>query len=373
MAPPLSASRFLAALRAEGVKVVEVPGWVGNNRNHVGKWGPVYGSMLHHTVTPKSMSAVRMCFDGIQGLPGPLCHGVIRRDGSVHLVGYGRANHAGGGDPAVLAAVRDERYTTRPPAPHQHQGSAGAVDGNPHFYGWECENLGDGKDPWPAVQVDAMVRVQAALIRAHRTQGDDWTEKSVIEHLEWSDWKSDPRGPGYPGGPSMRAKIGERLKHPASWNGRPVPPPPVDPRDDDMPDLLHLSRTEDLLLVKDEPQTVYWTTEHFDEAQSHGHGGKTVLINGRYTGVLTVSATGLNEGEVIDVYPVEENSAGVQIGAGGAVSVPGHGGVGAAPVQAGVGVLGRVGQRLAFEVVSRQETPVTVTRLELKLFTWPND
>ena len=43
-----------------------------------------------------------------------------------------RANHAGGGDPAVLAAVASEDYGDYPPATHYHQGESGAVDGNRH-------------------------------------------------------------------------------------------------------------------------------------------------------------------------------------------------------------------------------------------------
>lgn len=222
MSTPLTASVLLSALRAEGVTVIEVPGWQTNNRNHKGAWGPVNGVMLHHTVTPKTMSAVSMCFNGTGDLPGPLCHGVIRRDGTVHLVGHGRANHAGSGDPDVLNAVINESYGTRPPATNEHQGSSGSTDGNPHFYGFECENLGDGKDPWPAVQVEAMVRASAALCRAH-----GWGAKSVIGHLEWSDWKSDPKGPdGVVAMPGLRARIAERLLHPASWSpGKPTTPP----------------------------------------------------------------------------------------------------------------------------------------------------
>lgn len=237
MAVPLTADQIVRALRDEGVTVVEVRGWRTNNRNHVGKWGPVHGAMLHHTVTPKSMSAVSMCFSGTGDLPGPLCHGVIRRDGSVHLVGNGRANHAGGGDPDVLAAVKNESYGTRPPATNEHQGSDGAVDGNAHFYGFECENQGDGVDPWPSVQVEAMVRASAALVRAHRAKGDNWGEKSVVGHLEWSNWKNDPNGPdNVVTMPGLRTRIDERLAHPANWNPStaPKPPAPKPPVEDDM-------------------------------------------------------------------------------------------------------------------------------------------
>ncbi|MEV5083326.1 N-acetylmuramoyl-L-alanine amidase, partial [Streptomyces sp. NPDC056159] len=30
---------------------------------------------------------------------------------------------------------------------------------------FECENLGDGKDPWPTEQIEAIVRVIAAICR----------------------------------------------------------------------------------------------------------------------------------------------------------------------------------------------------------------
>lgn len=206
MATPLTADRFLESLRAEGLKVVEVAGWRTHNRNSKGAWGPVHGVMIHHTVSQGTQSSVDLCYHGHSTLPGPLCHGVVAKDGTVYLVGNGRANHAGGGDPNVLAAVRDERYNDAPPDPHQHQGSAGAVDGNPHFYGFECINLGDGKDPWPAAQVTAIAKLSAALCRAH-----GWSAKSVIGHSEWSDWKSDPRGPGMPSMTSLRNEVQARL------------------------------------------------------------------------------------------------------------------------------------------------------------------
>lgn len=207
---PLSPDRLVAVLRAEGLTVVEHPGWRTHNRNHVGAWGPVYGVMIHHTVSTGTASSVDLCYDGYAELPGPLCHGVVAKDGTVHLVGNGRANHAGGGDPNVLAAVKDKRYNTSPPDPHQHQGSVGSVDGNAHFYGFECINLGDGKDPWPPEQVTAISKLSAALCRAH-----GWSSKSVIGHSEWSDWKNDPRGPGMPSMPSLRNEVQARLGKPA--------------------------------------------------------------------------------------------------------------------------------------------------------------
>ncbi|WP_435211052.1 N-acetylmuramoyl-L-alanine amidase [Streptomyces sp. bgisy034] len=196
MATPMSASRFLERLRTEGATVVEVGDWEHHNRNHVGPWGPVHGVMIHHTVTRGSAQTVELCRNGYEGLPGPLCHGVVTKDGRVHLVGYGRANHAGLGDDDVLRAVIAE--TALPPD------NEADTDGNRHFYGFECENLGDGNDPWPAVQLEAIERVSAAVCRHH-----GWTERSVIGHLEWQPGKVDPRGFTMA---SMRTRIGERLR-----------------------------------------------------------------------------------------------------------------------------------------------------------------
>lgn len=196
MAAPMSADRFVGALRGEGLTVVEVGAWRTHNRNHKGPWGPVHGVMIHHTVTSGTANTVSLCRRGHSRLPGPLCHGVITKDGRVHLVGYGRANHAGAGDSDVLAAVIAEK---RLPPDNQAD-----TDGNRHFYGFECENLGDGEDPWPAVQLDAITRAAAALCRVHA-----WTARSVIGHLEWQPGKIDPRGFTMA---TLRGRVAERLK-----------------------------------------------------------------------------------------------------------------------------------------------------------------
>jgi hypothetical protein len=196
MAPPMSAGSFLDRLKAEGLTVVEVGDWEHHNRNHKGPWGPVHGVMIHHTVTSGSQRTVEICRDGYSGLPGPLCHGVITKDGRVHLVGYGRSNHAGLGDDDILRAVIAEAAL---PADNEAN-----TDGNRHFYGFECENLGDGRDPWPEAQLDAVERAAAAICRHH-----GWTERSVIGHLEWQPGKIDPRGFTMA---SMRERIRARLE-----------------------------------------------------------------------------------------------------------------------------------------------------------------
>jgi hypothetical protein len=177
----MTADQLTAQLSRWGVKFTEHPGWRTNNRAGHGAWGPVNGSMIHHTASGDGTGIVETCYSGRADLPGPLCTGVVHKDGTVTLVGNGRSNHAGAGALNVYSAVLDE---TRIPAP-----GADTVDGNANFYGWECVNLGTGKDPWPDVQLEAMVRVQAAVCEFH-----GWGAQSVIGHLEWTTRKIDPRG-----------------------------------------------------------------------------------------------------------------------------------------------------------------------------------
>lgn len=208
MSKPLSPDAMFAALRAEGCDVREYRNWRTRNRNEKGDWGPVNGVMMHHTATPASIDGVALCYNGYKALPGPLCQGVISRTGVVWLISAGRANHAGLGDKDVLAAVVREDYDGYPP-----KDDVADTDGNSHFYGFECENLGDGKDPWPHAQRVAMVRAASALCRAH-----EWSARSVIGHKEWQPGKIDPKDIDMR---SFRDEVAECLKlPPGRWGDR---------------------------------------------------------------------------------------------------------------------------------------------------------
>lgn len=268
MAVPMTADQMVSVLRAEGVRVVEVRNWRTHNRNRQGLWGPVHGVMIHHTVTEGTEASVRLCYEGHSTLPGPLCLGVVAKDGTVYLVGHGRANHAGGGDPDVLAAVITESYGQRPPSPTEHQGSVGATDGNAHFYGLECVNLGDGADPWPDAQIEAVERASAAICRAH-----GWTQKSVIGHKEWSDWKVDPLGVTMV---TLRDRIAARIR--ATPGGK----------EDDMPMYIGLGTTW-LDVPGGAWDAVEWHNEFTDQPDDHVHGGRVVLHGpAQYTGSVGV-------------------------------------------------------------------------------------
>ncbi len=215
MATPLSADRFLSVLKGAGLGVVEHGKWRTHNRNTHGNWGPANGIMIHHTGPYSSeKDMVELCRTGYEDLPGPLCHGVIDRSGTVHLVGYGRCNHAGMGDTDVLLAVIAEKTTL----PRDNEAD---TDGNRHFYGFECINT--GSQPWPATQFDAMARAAAAICRAH-----GWNEHSVIGHKEWQPGKPDPGGIDMD---DFRARVARHLKN----DGKPKPDLKPKPKPDPKP------------------------------------------------------------------------------------------------------------------------------------------
>ncbi|KAB8167303.1 N-acetylmuramoyl-L-alanine amidase [Streptomyces sp. 3MP-14] len=370
MATPLTADRLLAALRAEGVKIVEHRSWRTHNRNHKGRWGPVNGVMLHHTVTTGTEASVRLCYEGHSALPGPLCHGVIAKDGTVYLVGNGRANHAGSGDGDVLQAVIDER-----PLPADNQAN---TDGNARFYGFECVNLGDGKDPWPAAQVEAMVRASAAICRAH-----GWGKKgdtSVIGHAEWQPGKVDPRGPGVSMG-DIRRRVAQRLQHPASWSPgdttTPTTPPPTEQPEEARPMDRYYEKSTPLTLTAGAWTTVTWDRYHVQGKGWTEKKAEQTLLHGAHAFVLGVGfrVDGMESGEEVQVR-IARNSR----PAGGdwkrakswPIGSPVHAGGRGHFVHTWPGMLpGTDDNRLVVDLLNLTDRDLTVDELTASLLAWP--
>ncbi|WP_349268935.1 bacteriophage protein [Mycolicibacterium parafortuitum] len=141
-------------LRAEGIDVVEFPGW--RRRGH-GVFKDVRGVMVHHTGS-NTATAESIAY-GRPDLSGPLSQLHLARDGTVTVVAAGVAWHAGVG-----------RYPWLP-----------ANMGNWHTIGIECANSGTSptaphRRNWPDAQYDALVAACAAICRrlgypAERTIG----------------------------------------------------------------------------------------------------------------------------------------------------------------------------------------------------------
>lgn len=135
-------------LRAEGLTVVEIPGWLDRGRPaSTGGFAPV-GTLWHHTAAhdvrgdaaDDKAYAEWLAKVGRSNLPAPLCHLSISLEGVVYVCAAGRANHAG-----VARA----------------SGSVAAGDGNTLYVGIECQN--DGRQGFPSSQRNAMLLVGKVL------------------------------------------------------------------------------------------------------------------------------------------------------------------------------------------------------------------
>ncbi len=205
MAASLSAAQALAAARSTGHRVVQLTGWSSHNRGNRGTgWGPLNGVMVHHTGSDTSQPvayANNVLHDGYTGLPGPLCQFGIDAQGTIYMIGWGRANHAGAGDDRVLDMVmkEDPSLMTSEAKPSRRD-----TDGNSRFYGIEV--MYSGGHRMTDDQREATVNLSAALCNAH-----GWGAASVIGHKEWTNTKWDP-GQEYM--PTMRRDIAAQQKHP---------------------------------------------------------------------------------------------------------------------------------------------------------------
>ena len=211
MAIPMSANEQIALFNKWKIPYREYSNWRTHNRNHKGNWGPVNGLMVHHTGSD-AKDQRKLLHDGLSDLPGPLVQWGLDQKGVIHLIGNGRCNHAGLGDPDVLNAVIAENYTTKPPTDNQ-----AVVDGNARFYGVEIWYSGSHE------------MTDAQVCSHHK-----WTSRSVIGHGEWQPGKWDP---GYKKGTMMNMTnvrkdiaITQKLgPNPAGKGIPPVDKPPVVP------------------------------------------------------------------------------------------------------------------------------------------------
>lgn len=181
MATPMTASQLKKQLDKWKVPYKEYKDWSTHHRPaSTGNWGPVNGFMVHHTGSD-STDQRELLYNGTSALPGPLCQFGLAQDGTVWLIGWGRANHAGSGDPDVLNAVINENYDKYPPTDNES-----SVDGNARFYGVEIWY--SGSHAMSDKQYATLRKLAAAICDFHT-----WSEKSVIGHGEWgSPGKWDP-------------------------------------------------------------------------------------------------------------------------------------------------------------------------------------
>lgn len=177
---------LLDALKAEGLNVSTYGDWQTDDRP--GVFDPI-GVMLHHTAGHDDLVVVK---NGRTGLRGPLANLWVSKSGHVVIVCDGRANDSGVGSGVVL---RELLAGHAPPADAAKRHLPDDTNGNPYFYDIEVENLGDGRDPYPVVQIAAFIGAATAICRWH-----GWAANRVIHHREWTkrkidmSWRGDLRG-----------------------------------------------------------------------------------------------------------------------------------------------------------------------------------
>ncbi|AXH67240.1 LysM-like peptidoglycan-binding protein [Streptomyces phage Wofford] len=257
MATPMSPAQLEAQLKKWGVKYSKYKSWSSHNRNSKGKWGPVNGFMVHHTGSD-GKDQRDLLYNGISGLPGPLCHFGLAQDGTVWLIGWGRANHAGLGDPDVMSAVMNENYGANPPVDNES-----SVDGNARFYGVEIWY--SGSHAMSTAQYAALRKLAAAICDFHK-----WSEKSVIGHGEWgSPGKWDP---GISSGRMMNmAEVRADIK--STLGGKsttPTPPKPVPTKPADSVSTHTVAKGDTLWSIADKyktsvPNLMRWNELKTDE------------------------------------------------------------------------------------------------------------
>jgi hypothetical protein len=169
-----------ALMRAAGLSVNEVGNW--QTRVSGSTFTPV-GIVIHHTGPGASVDLI---VNGRPDLSGPLANFYVEKNATINLISGGHANHAGPGAQVVLDEVQAD---IAPADTAQNRGLHDGPSGNSFFYGFENQNAGNGVDPWPEEQLDAIAHACAALCRVHC-----WTSSRVIGHKEWTARKPDPLG-----------------------------------------------------------------------------------------------------------------------------------------------------------------------------------
>lgn len=187
-------------LRAEGLNVVESPGW--RSRGH-GDFKDIRGVMVHHTGSDYATAA--SIANGRPDLAGPLSQLHIARDGTVTVVAAGVAWHAGIG-----------MYPWLP-----------TNMGNWHMIGIECANSGTSptaahRRNWPDAQYFALVACCAAINRRLAQ-----TSARTIGHKEYAGRAQGKWDPGAIDMDILRRDIQDQIGRIVTPAPTPRPPVPV--------------------------------------------------------------------------------------------------------------------------------------------------
>src|SRR5262245_51868192 len=153
MSTSVTPDQLLAALHEWGVSwrfYKDRDDWLTHNRNHAGAnasatpggWGPLRGVVIHNFGSGgKDHDQLAYLYTGDgpnSNKPGPLCQFAVPDDGTVVLMGWGTASHAGPGDPNVEPRARANNMPLDSELTPTTTGmSPGTVPINPFYFGIE--------------------------------------------------------------------------------------------------------------------------------------------------------------------------------------------------------------------------------------------
>lgn len=248
--------------RRTGYPVTEVSGW--KSRGH-GPQPEVRGIVCHHTAGAAgggdypSLAVVR---DGRTGLAGPLSHFGLGRSGRIYVIAAGRCWHN---------------------AP-----STSAYHDNSSSLGIEAEN--DGRQPWPAVQLDAYKKLCAELCREFGLPAS-----RVKAHREVNTDKPDPHSVDMN---DFRADVARLIEG------------------DDVPEYVSVGIDADQTIKPRQWTHLNWDKEYSDSTGQHADKGGWTLLRGpaKYALTVSVQLRGLPAGTEGQIRAVESRDDEIEYG-----------------------------------------------------------
>lgn len=237
MSTNITADDLLAAFTKRGVPFrfyKDRADFLRHNRNRAGAnasvtpggFGPIKG-VIGHNFGSSGGDAGQLAYlyrgDGEgSSKPGPLCLGGITDDGTVVLMGWGAATHAGPADPKTIALLESNAMPlTTERRPVTNGNDPGTKPVNPFFLGFEMCHGGEGPT---AAQRRTLVLATAAIMEMLGGRANGYSGGSFAMHRELTYNRSDPQGVARDG--SLRREVDALLR---SWAAPAPAPTPAKP------------------------------------------------------------------------------------------------------------------------------------------------
>lgn len=223
MSTSITAADLINAFKRRGVKYRFYKDWtdfISHNRNHAGAnagvteggFGPLKG-VIGHNFGSSGGDTNQLAYlyrgDGpSSSKPGPLCLGGIVDDGTVVLIGWGAATHAGPADPTTIKWLEaDAMPLDRERKPLTNGNTPGTKPVNPFYLGFE---MCHGPEGPTEAQRKALVLATAAIMEMLGGPAKGYSGGSFAMHRELTTSRSDPQGVARDG--SLRREVNALLK-----------------------------------------------------------------------------------------------------------------------------------------------------------------